>query len=527
MHIAVPTFFPLLLWSQAQAASVPSDPEAPTADVSVTDPAPAPTASPPEGSTPTSAPSSTTPSDPPPPPDPAPSPPAPSTVEVVVAPPAAPVVIVEAPVAPKPELPTFEFGVQGFLRGEVRGNPDFNNSNDNGPDPALILQRIRLQMLARYKFITVFAQLQDFRTFGFEQSTVSNEGNTDLHQGYVEMGGKTESGKVGGWARVGRQEIIWGNSRLIGNLDWLPSARSFDGLRGHLDFGKFGVDAFAVILEFQQRFDVLGPDGEVARRVANNGTQLYGAQIYGNVHPLFNFEVQILGTEQRPIPSANTRRMSIASPGARVFGASHGFNYEAEAHVQGGKSNGLDHLAWAWQANIGYALERVKTAPGLSLGYAMASGSECTGERVAGTAAGCNAEKSKDFFNFYPTNHLYYGFADLMGWVNMRELHAKFSLKPHTAVSLVAAYHFFQLQESRGAWKNAPGALVGGGWSPTNEDHSLGHEIDITMNVKPFKQMMLQPGYGVFIPTAAGRTLGGPDPQHFAWLWMIITLGSA
>lgn len=519
------------MWSGVQAAPITGGPETPTAEEpSTADPSPDTAAETSPSTTPT-APSSVAPSDSAQPP---PSGPPPSATIVVNPPPESTpsVQIVGSPPPPapepaaKPELPTFEFGVQGFLRGEVRGNPDFDNDNGNGPDPAAILERIRLQMLARYKFITVFAQLQDFRTFGFEQSTISNEGNTDLHQGYVEMGGKTERGTFGGWARVGRQEIIWGNSRLIGNLDWLPSARSFDGVRGHLEFGKFGLDTFAVLLDMQQNFTVTSPDGETVRQVRNNGSQLYGLQIYGNVHPLFNFEVQVLGTEQRPTPSANTRRLSIASPGVRIFGSSFGFNYEAEAHVQAGKNGGRDHRAWAWQANVGYALEKVRTSPALSIGYAMASGDECEGTRVPGTTMGCNAETSRDFFNFYPTNHLYYGFLDLMGWVNMRELNAKFSLKPHPVLSMVAAYHYFQLHQETGPWRAATGALVGAGWDPNNEENNLGHEIDITMNVKPFKQLMFQPGYGVFIPVDAGRTLGGSNPQHFAWLWLIVTLGS-
>jgi len=517
MHIAATSILPLLLWSLEPATSPPppADPETPTAE----EPA-ATTTSQPAAETPQASPT----------PPPAEPPPATATVVVTAEPAPPPPDVPPAPAAPPPEppkldLPTFEFGVEAFLRPEARINGDFNSSNnEDGSNPAQIHQRIRLQMMARYKWLTVFAQLQDVRLWGFESNTSTNEANTDLHQGYVEMGGKNE--KVLGWIRAGRQEINWGNQRLIGALNWAPLARAFDGLRAYMEFGKFGIDAFAIMLNRQQNFTVAGVDGAADRTVRNNGSQLYGGQVFGKVHPLFGFEVQVLAVDLRPIESANTRRLTLASPGVRLFGNDKGITYEAEAHVQAGKNggdDGQDHLAWAWQANVGYALQKVKTNPGLSIGYAMASGNECTGTAAEG---GCGNTESNEFFNFYPTNHLYYGFVDTMGWRNMRELNVKFALKPHAVFNIQAAYHFIQLHEETGAWKNAVGDLVGTGWNPNNDENTLGHEFDLTLNIKPFKQLFLQPGYGVFVPTEAGRTIGGPDPQHFLWLWLIVNLGS-
>jgi hypothetical protein len=59
---------------------------------------------------------------------------------------------------------------------------------------------------------------------------------------------------------------------------------------------------------------------------------------------------------------------------------------------------------------------------------------------------------------------------------------------------------------------------VGAGWDPTNDDHNLGHEVDLVVRYRPWQPLELQGGYGLFVPVAAGtRIAGGDDPQHFLY----------
>jgi hypothetical protein len=78
--------------------------------------------------------------------------------------------------------------------------------------------------------VRIVAQVQDSRVFGAEgNASATNPDMIELHQGYLELGG--------GWVprdflvRVGRQEVIFGNERLVGASDWSNTARSFDGAR--------------------------------------------------------------------------------------------------------------------------------------------------------------------------------------------------------------------------------------------------------------------------------------------------------
>ena len=138
----------------------------------------------------------------------------------------------------------------------------------------------------------------------------------------------------------------------------------------------------------------------------------------------------------------------------------------------------------------------------------------------------CGGSKSTEFFNFYPTNHVHYGIMDLFGWRNLRDLEAGFNFVPAKPLQFVATYHFFQLHQASGRWSNAGGANVGIGWDPNNTENNLGHEIDAVLTYRPWEPLMFRPGYGVFLPTGAGSTLGGPHAQHFAYLWLVFTMGA-
>ncbi len=64
----------------------------------------------------------------------------------------------------------------------------------------------------------------------------------NLRQAYVELG-DTAKGPIG--FRVGRQELAFGEERLIGPSGWLNTPRYFEAARLTLRHGRYHVDAFA------------------------------------------------------------------------------------------------------------------------------------------------------------------------------------------------------------------------------------------------------------------------------------------
>src|SRR5262249_47096873 len=87
----------------------------------------------------------------------------------------------------------------------------------------------------------------------------------DLRLAYGEFGG------VRNMVRVGRQELVFGEQRLIGHLNWVNNARSFDGVRATITRKAFKFDAFATSIVVTQ------PD---AFDKSGYGNRLYG--FYGS-----------------------------------------------------------------------------------------------------------------------------------------------------------------------------------------------------------------------------------------------------
>ncbi|MGH1342545.1 MAG: alginate export family protein [Nannocystales bacterium] len=421
----------------------------------------------------------------------------------------------EAAAKPKPE---FSPGVQVFLRGQGRVNPDFGAGS--APDTGTVLQRARVQLGARWGPLKAFAQVQDARTWGFEASTVSNEANTDLHQGFLEIGGETESQTTSGYLRAGRQEVVWGKQRMIGSLLWLPGARSFDAVRAVGKASIVELDMFVALLA--PRRTVADDSVDPPQSESSSGAQLAAAKLALSIHEAVNVEGMSLAVFEDGRDGDVGFERRLVDFGGRVWGTPFaGLTYDVEAHGQTGRVRDQDHRAWAWAASLGYMHGEHRVKPGGHLGYAMASGHRCSGD----TDVCANAD-SNDFYNFFPTNHIHYGIADQMNWSNMRDLEVAAKLGFDKLLTGVLAYHYLQLQEPTGRWTNAGGGLVGSGWDPANTGRGLGHEFDAFVTLKPWAPyLMVQPGYALFLPVDAGVRLAGNIPQHFAFVWLVGTFG--
>lgn len=138
-------------------------------------------------------------------------------------------------------LQTFNSQAQITLTGQLRTRAEDRNGYGNlvtndAQQGGFISQRTRLNFGYKWDLLTVGVSVQDIRVWGGDASTTSTTDNRlFLHEGWAEL---TLANKADTNVKfklldlltfkIGRQELIYDDARLIGNLDWLQQARTFD-----------------------------------------------------------------------------------------------------------------------------------------------------------------------------------------------------------------------------------------------------------------------------------------------------------
>lgn len=131
---------------------------------------------------------------------------------------------------------------QFSLSGQVRTRTEVRNGLGNlvlkGSRPAVFTsQRTRLNFGYKWDRLTFGVTVQDVRVWGQDASSISNaDGNRlMLHEGWADLtlfNIADTTIKTKGidlmTLKIGRQELIYDDVRLIGNLDWLQQARRHD-----------------------------------------------------------------------------------------------------------------------------------------------------------------------------------------------------------------------------------------------------------------------------------------------------------
>src|SRR5262249_53378303 len=134
--------------------------------------------------------------------------------------------------------------------------------------------------------------------------------------------------------------------------------------------------------------------------------------------------------------------------GARIKGKNLGFDYTVEAISQTGHQS-TDHIqSYAYVATLGYTFDMDWT-PRIGVEYDYASGDRHFGDG-----------KRNTFDPLSPCNHYYQGFADIIGWRNMKDLSGYISVKPADNVSVNFDWHAFWLAQDEDAWYNDNGTVV-------------------------------------------------------------------
>jgi hypothetical protein len=299
--------------------------------------------------------------------------------------------------------------------------------------------------------------------------------------------------------RGGRQELVFGDQRLVGHGNWLNTARSFDGVRGVFRHKKLRVDGFAASVVAIQMDDINRSGG---------GHYLYGADApiailpNGGVLEPYQF---VRTAQNLPMETGSTGDLTSFTSGVRMAGKLSARNdYNVEAAIQRGTLGSDTISASAAHALIGRTMPAGSKTYRVFGEYNFASGDRTPGDGTRGT-----------FDQLYPTGHDKYGLADQVGWKNIHHVRTGVESRPHAKLALAGSYHSFWLASATDALYNAGGAVLAR--IPTGaSDRHVGHELDIQATYTPSPRIQLHGGYahiftGAFLKEATpGRSYSAP-----------------
>jgi hypothetical protein len=323
--------------------------------------------------------------------------------------------------------------------------------------------------------------------------------------------------------RVGRQRVVWGDGRLLGESDWSPSPRALDAARFGFQVSDFDVELMAALLIPPGTYTAPPTDAgsPSALSTRSTGAQLYGLDVKWRFLPLLNAELTGLARISRSYYAFGSPPLT---PGdtyvidARIFGDRRGFQYAVEGAYELGRvasyevNRDVSAFAVAARASLETALPAHLT---FNLHGAYASGDGGDGSNPGATLTRFDPILPDEFANHSPMG--------LYGWSNIIEAGAGVKATPTEELTLQAGYRFAAFA-SKGRWITSSLLEVG---DVTAEGFPiLGHEIDAAVTFTPWDPIEFKAGYGLFLFGDAAKSLAsdpsGSGMQHWAFLQTLV-----
>jgi hypothetical protein len=161
--------------------------------------------------------------------------------------------------------------------------------------------------------------------------------------------------------------------------------------------------------------------------------------------------------------------------------------------------------AWGLNARLGYTFD-ASWKPRVGIEFSYGSGDSTPTDHRYGTFDGA-----------FGAVDAFYGWMNLVGWMNLEDYQASFSCQPTKKLTLAADHHLYRLDETKDAWYYFTGQAIRR-YQKSEEhpipepDADLGHEINFIVTYKHSKHLELQAGYAHFWPGKYIKETG-PSPD--------------
>jgi hypothetical protein len=272
-------------------------------------------------------------------------------------------------------------------------------------------------------------------------------------------------------ARVGRQELLYGNQRLVSPLDWANTRRTFDGARLLHQAGDWQIDSF---------YTYLVPVVANELDEADTDQAFYGCYSTYSGFENMTVDAYYLGYDSDTGPAAND--FSLHTIGMRLQGGLDNWLWELEGGPQFGRQRGrgLDHAAGFATVGLGRKLQSLPGGAKLWFYYDYASGESID------PGTDYNA-----FNQLFPLAHKYLGFIDAVQRSNIESPNLLYTMSPGKKWDFLLWYWHFMSNS------NAPVPSIGNTPAQT-ASKDLGDELDLLLKYKICPRSNLVLGWSHF-----------------------------
>ncbi len=371
----------------------------------------------------------------------------------------------------------FTAGYRSRFEGYSGGS--FQADNSDG----YLLTRFRFGMLIKPAgWFKVYAELQDATAFWKDQPLVPPYQSTwDLRRLYLDLG-DVEKSRIS--LRAGRQDLNFGDGRLVGTSYWRNASRGFDAAEINLNWNWIRVTTFLAS-------PVIALDNGLSHH--QQGNNLSG--VYGALNHLVPQSVVEPYVFWRVSPGIKTEEGKLShldekTVGVRWAGNISRWDYDSEAAGQFGNL-GTDRIrAWAGTGRLGYSLESLRLRPRFFAEYSFASGDQNAKDGTHGT-----------FDQLYPNIHDHHGLADQVAWQNLKEVRSGVRVSLRRNWTLAGIYNDWWLASATDAFYNSSGSIVARDPKGLSGTH-IGEEYDAETSYRLNRQLEFGSGFGHILPGA-------------------------
>ena len=389
-----------------------------------------------------------------------------------------------------------QLSIDGELRprGEIRNG--FKQVRDSTSKVAgLISQRSRITMKYKSEVLITKISLQDVRVWG-DEKVKQDVPSMALHEAWA--GFKVVDSLS---LKIGRQELSYGNERLLGSANWLQQAMSHDAVVAKYKSNGFTAD---LGLSFNQTHDTILSGTYYSYNKTN-----YKSLDYLWLSQKFNsltISALLIGDNYQKTKDTSFTRYTYGGIADYKDGS---IESSANFYLQSGKTQtGQEISAYYFSFDLAYALGKVKPAAGI--------------EYFSGNDNSNTSNKKWNAFNtLYGTGHKFNGSMEYFlasaatKNAGLVDVYLGAAYKATDKITCKADYHYFSIQSD---FLNAK--------TGQKIDKYLGSEVDLSVKADFNKEISLLLGYSFLSASKSLEILQGRvnDGRLNSWAFAMLTL---